>query len=74
MELFKRKNFIPAAVFYHPDSFQLLKIKEHADPMHYDGSMHEYFFQMRNARIVIKKTWPALIIIEAKKVIKRIEK
>lgn len=57
----------PAAVFYHPDSFQLVRIKEHTDPMHYEGSMHEYFFQMRNARIVLKKTWPSLTIIEAKK-------
>lgn len=57
----------PAAVFYHPDSFQLLKIKAHTDSMQYAGSMHEYFYQMRNARIVIKKTWPALTIIEAKK-------
>ena len=34
--------------------------------MVFDGSMHEYFYQMRNARIVIKKTWPGLKIVESK--------
>jgi hypothetical protein len=58
-------NF-PTAVFYHPDSLQLLKIKEQTDSMMFDGSMHEFFYQMRNARIVIKKSWPELSIIEAK--------
>lgn len=58
-------NF-PAAVFYHPDSVQLKKIKELTDPVVYDGTMHEYFFQMRNSRMVINKTWPALKIIESK--------
>jgi hypothetical protein len=58
-------NF-PAAVFYHPDSLQLLKIKAQTDSMVFDGSMHEFFYQMRNARMVIKKTWPGLKITEAK--------
>ena len=58
-------NF-PAAVFYHPDSIQLSKIKAQTDPMVFDGSMHEFFYQMRNARMVIKITWPHLPIIEAK--------
>ena len=58
-------NF-PAAVFYHPDSLQLLKIKAQTDSMVFDGSMHEFFYQMRNARMVIKKNWPNLTIIEAK--------
>jgi len=57
---------IPAAVFYHPDSLQLLSIKAITDSNVYDGTMHEFFFQMRNARIVIKKNMPALRIIEAK--------
>jgi hypothetical protein len=58
-------NF-PAAVFYHPDSLQLLKIKAQTDSMVFDGSMHEFFYQMRNAHMVIQKTWPALKITEAK--------
>ena len=56
----------PAAIFYHPDSLQLLKIKAQSDSIFYEGSMHEYFYQMRNARIVIHKTWPQLSIIESK--------
>ena len=31
------------AVFYHPDSLQLKKIKELEDSMVYEGTMHEYF-------------------------------
>jgi len=56
-----------AAVFFHPDSLQLLQIKAITDSMVFVGSMHEFFYQMRNARIVIKKTWPALPIIESEK-------
>lgn len=56
----------PAAVFYHPDSVQLVKIKEQTDASVFDGSMHEFYYQMRNARMVIKKTWPELKITEAK--------
>lgn len=33
--------------------------------MVYDGTMHEFYYQMRNARMVIKKTWPGLAIIES---------
>jgi hypothetical protein len=55
-----------AAVFYHPDSLQLLKIKAQTDSMVFDGAMHEFFYQMRNARMVIQKTWLHLKITEAK--------
>ncbi len=57
-------NF-PAAVFYQPDSIQLFRIKAKTDSMVFDGTMHEYFYQMRNARRVIKKNWPQLTIIES---------
>lgn len=55
-----------AAVFYHPDSLQLARIKAQTDSSVFDGSMHEFYYQMRNARIVIRKTWPALPITESK--------
>ncbi|HET9429951.1 MAG TPA: hypothetical protein VFO70_02185 [Chitinophagaceae bacterium] len=55
----------PSAVFYHPDSVQLEKIKALIDPTIFEGSMHEYFFQMRNARMVLKKHWPGIRIVEA---------
>ena len=58
---------MPAAVFYQPDSLQLSRIKAITDSIIFDGTMHEYFYQMRNARIVLKKTWPGLTIIESTK-------
>ena len=60
-------NF-PAAVFYLPDSLQLEKIKELTDPAIFEATMHEYFFQMRNARMSITRDWPLLKIVEAKNV------
>jgi len=57
-----------AAVFYHPDSLQLKKIKALEDSMIFEGTMHEYFYQMRNARMVIGKGWPNAKIIEANNV------
>lgn len=57
-----------AAIFYSPDSVQLEKIKSITDAMVYEGTMHEYFYLMRNAHFVIKKNIPKLKIIEAKNV------
>ncbi len=59
---------IPAAVFYHADSLQLQAIKAKTDEGVFNATMHEYFYQMRNARIVLKKEWPAIKIIEAKNI------
>jgi len=56
-----------AAVFFHPDSLQLLKIKTTTDSSLFDGSMHEFFYQMRNARMYIKKSRPGLPIIESER-------
>jgi hypothetical protein len=56
----------PAAVFYHPDPLQLIKMKAQTDSLFYEGAMHEYFFQMKNAHIAIKKNWPRLTIMECK--------
>lgn len=57
-----------AAVFYSPDPLQLKKIKSSTDPRVFEGSMHEYFYLMRNAHLVIRKYYPELKIIEAKNV------
>lgn len=57
-----------SAVFYYPDSLQLEKIKAVTDKNIFEGSMHEYFFQFRNAHIVLKKYWPGIKIIEARNV------
>ena len=57
-----------AAVFYNPDSLQLEKIKSITKPGVYDATMHEYFYQMRNARMSIKSHYPELKIVEAKNI------
>ena len=57
-----------AAVFYLPDSLQLEKIKELTDSPIFEAAMHEYFFQMKNARMSINRDWPRLKIVEAKNV------
>lgn len=58
----------PAAIFYQPDSLQLEKIRTITDPSVYDATMHEYFFQMKNARRSIIRDWPELRIVEAKNI------
>lgn len=54
----------PSAVFYNPDSLQLLKIKKTTAKNEYETDVHNCFYQMRNARIVLKKYWPQIHIIE----------
>lgn len=54
-----------SAVFYHPDSLQLEKIRKVIDSNVFNATMHEYFYQMRNARMVIHKNWPDVKVIEA---------
>ena len=57
-----------SAVFYDPDSLQLEKLKAITNKQIFDGTMHECFYQMRNARIVLKKEYPGIKIIEVKNV------
>lgn len=53
-----------SAVFYNPDSLQLEKIKA-ANPNNvFESMVHDCYFQMRNARMVLKKHWPSVKIIE----------
>jgi hypothetical protein len=56
-------NF-PSAVFYNPDSLQLEKIKEVTLKNQYESEVHNCFYLMRNARVVLKKYWPKIRIIE----------
>jgi hypothetical protein len=60
--------FFEAAVFYGPDSLQLEKIKSLTDIKVFDGSMHEYYYLMKNAHAVLKKNFPELKIIEVRNV------
>jgi len=54
----------PSAVFYHPDSLQVKKIQAITDSMVFKSTMHEFFYQMRNSRIVLKKYYPHIKIVE----------
>ncbi len=53
-----------AAIFYYPDSLQDARIKAITEPAIYNSTIHEMFYQMRNAKIVIKETYPKLKLIE----------
>lgn len=53
------------AVFYYPDSLQKENIKAVTNPRVFEGSMHEFFYQQKNAHSFLKKYWPHLKIIEA---------
>ena len=58
-------NF-PAAVFYRPDSLQLASIRNITDTAIFESTMHDCFYQFRNACNVLKKDYPAVRIIEVK--------
>ena len=53
-----------SAVFYQADSLQLERIKAITEKMVYENNIHDCFYQMRNARIVLNKYWPLIQIIE----------
>jgi hypothetical protein len=53
------------AVFYQPDSIQKEKIKAVTEKNVFESSMHEFFYQQRNAHIFLKKYWTHLKIAEA---------
>jgi|SRR5690242_1971470 len=56
-----------SAVFFNPDTLQLARIKESLSSMVFESNQHDCFFQMRNARMVIKQHWPAIRIVETSK-------
>lgn len=55
-----------SAVFYSPDAVQLQKIRSVTDPGAFAANMHEYDYLRRTSRMIIKKEFPQLSIIEAK--------
>src|SRR6476469_3608947 len=57
-----------SAIFYQPDSIHLEKIRTVTDERIFKGSMHEFFYQQRNAHLFLKEYWPKLKIIEAKNI------
>lgn len=56
-----------SALFYNPDSVQLIKIRDINKKPVYESLTHECFYQMRNARMVLKKYWPNIQVIESSK-------
>lgn len=58
---------VPAAVYYNPDSLQLEKIREITEKNEFETEVHNNFYLMRNARIVMKQYWPKIHIIETSK-------
>jgi hypothetical protein len=56
-----------SAVFYTPDSMQMIKIKAVNEKATFEMIEHDCFYQMRNARMVIKQYWPKISIIEISK-------
>ena len=55
-----------AAIFYHADSLQLEKIRTITDSGVFESTMHEYFYQMKYSRSVLKNNWPQIRIVEIK--------
>lgn len=55
---------MPAAVFYNPDSVQLARIKAITAFKEFESEQHNCFYLMRNARMVLKKYWPQIRMIE----------
>jgi hypothetical protein len=53
-----------SAVFYNPDSLQMQKIKSVNEKMIYETITHDCFYQMQNARNVIRQYWPKIRIAE----------
>ena len=53
-----------SAVFYVPDSVQMEKMKKVNEKEVFDLLIHNCYYQMQNARQVIKKDWPKIKIIE----------
>ncbi len=56
-----------SAVFFIPDSAQLEKIRIIYEKNIFESMVHENFYQMRNARIILKKYWPQINIVETSK-------
>jgi hypothetical protein len=53
-----------SAVFYNPDSLQMDKIKSVNEKNVYETITHDCYYQMQNARNVIRQYWPQIRIVE----------
>ena len=55
-----------AVLFFHPDSIQLESFRSTTNAQIYETMTHDCFFQMRNARNVLKRSWPGIRIKEVR--------
>ncbi len=55
-----------SAIFYYPDSLQLIKYKAAIDSNAYKSIDHEFFYQLHYAHLAIKKYWPKVYISDCK--------
>lgn len=53
-----------AAIFYNPDSVQLERLMTLNGKVVYENTVHDCFYQMRNARMELKQYWPQIKKIE----------
>lgn len=56
-----------SAIFYDSDSLQLVKTKAINKKMDYESMVHDCFYQIRNAKMVMKQYWPKLKVIDTSK-------
>lgn len=56
----------PSAIFYEPDSLQLLAIRNITDSMIFKSTTHESFYQMRYSKIVLRRDYPSIKIVDIK--------
>jgi hypothetical protein len=56
-----------SAVFFKADSLQLKKMEVIHKKGNFESMVHDCFYQMRYSRIVLKKYWPKVEVIEASK-------
>lgn len=54
----------PSAVFYNPDSLQLKNIKSVNETNVFATITHDCYYQMQNARNVIRQYWPRVRVVE----------
>lgn len=55
------------AVFFNSDSLQLENIKTITEKMVFENSIHDCFYQMRNAKMVLKESWPQIKVVDISK-------
>jgi hypothetical protein len=56
-----------SAVFYNPDSLQMVRIKSVNEERVYATQTHDCYYMMQNARNVIRRYWPRIRIVEVTK-------